>query len=415
MRKLAFLALLLSACATAPIPATTSAAAPPPCHPSDAVINATLWEQTSAEYVAISREVYGTAQRTLDDAIADPAWSALASPAPTPGAKQAIILDVDETVLDTSSSAGDQITTGTGYNADRWHMFTLSGKEVPIEAARDFLIEADRRGVAVFYVTNRVASEEEALRKWMREHNYPLSADHDNLLMRNERPEWESSDKTPRRNFVGSQYRVIMLFGDDLNDFVPANGVSLENRAALVRTNDADWGRRWFILPNPSYGSWERSLLGNTTGMSDCQQFDLKKTKVRTSTTPLSDLRAILGDALRNVSSSDKLVAGESLTADARAAAAAIRSIIGHAEAPEGLPAGYVELRRVEIAGNDARVTLWRGPIPKAKPGEVLLSCGTGTTYTYRRDAGGWWKRTERRSRCARRPRRRRRRTDARR
>jgi acid phosphatase len=392
MRGLAASFLLLAACATTPaIPTDTIATSTtPPCRPSDATINATLWEQTSAEYVAITREVYGTAQRNLDAAIADPSWSALASPAPPAGAKPAIILDVDETVLDTSSNQGDQIKSGTGYNAERWHLFTLSGKEVPIDAARDFLNEADRRGVAVFYVTNRVANEEDALRKWLHEHHYPLASDHDNLLMRSERPEWEPSDKTPRRNFVGSQYRVIMLIGDDLNDFVPANGVSLENRASLVRNNAANWGRSWYILPNPTYGSWERSLLGNTTGMSDCDQLEKKKTLVRTSATTTSDLRAVLSDVLRNLTASEKLVAGERLSSDARAAAASVRPIVGHGDAPADLPNGYVELRRAEISGDTATITLWRGPIPKPKAGEISVSCGSGMTYTYRRENGAW-------------------------
>lgn len=397
MRRLAPALLLLAACATTPAPpapAAATAPALPPCRPADATINATLWEQTAAEYVAITREVYGTALRNLDAAIADPTWSALASPAPPAGAKPAIILDVDETVLDTSSSQGDQIVSGTGFNADKWHMFTLSGKEVPIDAARDFLLEADRRGVAVFYVTNRVASEEEALRKWLHDHNYPLAADHDSLLMRNERPEWAPSDKTPRRAFVGSQYRVIMLVGDDLNDFVPANGVSLENRAALVRNAAANWGRSWYILPNPTYGSWERSLLGDTTGMSDCQQFDKKKTLVRTSASNSAstawDLRALLGDALRNVDPADKLVAGERLPTAARDAAAALRPILAHDAAPEGLPKGYVELRRAEIDGDTAYITLWRGPIPKPQPGMISVSCGSGTTYLYKRVNGVW-------------------------
>jgi 5'-nucleotidase (lipoprotein e(P4) family) len=396
MRRLAPAVLLLAACATTPaVPTNTIATSTtPPCRPSDATINATLWEQTAAEYVAITREVYGTAQRNLDAAIADPSWSALASPAPPAGAKPAVILDVDETVLDTSSNQGDQIKSGTGYNAERWHLFTLSGKEVPIEAARDFLNEADRRGVAVFYVTNRVANEEEALRKWLREHNYPVASDHDNLLMRSERPEWEPSDKTPRRNFVGSQYRVIMLFGDDLNDFVPANGVSLENRAGLVRNNAANWGRSWYMLPNPTYGSWERSLLGNTTGMSDCDQWEKKKTLVRTSATTTGELTDVLRAALLAAPKYTALVASPKLPADVRLAAAAIATVrdsTAVATRDAILPDGYVRIDNVSVTGDIANVTLWYGPIPQpARPPVVSLACGTGHHFTLERRNGAW-------------------------
>jgi acid phosphatase len=54
-----------------------------------------------------------------------------------------------------------------------------------------------------------------------------------------------------------------MQFGDQLGDFIdiPAN-TPAGRRATLAPY--AEWvGERWWVLPNPVYGSWEPALFGN--------------------------------------------------------------------------------------------------------------------------------------------------------
>jgi acid phosphatase len=72
---------------------------------------------------------------------------------------------------------------------------------------------------------------------------------------------------------VASRYRVVAVLGDDLNDFVNAQGKSSEERDALVRNNAHEWGTRWFILPNPIYGSWEDAIAGEG---SPCEKLQRK-------------------------------------------------------------------------------------------------------------------------------------------
>ncbi|SRR6266849_9640736 len=101
------LALVLTGCAT-------QQAITLPCRTADA----TLWMQTSAEYQAITREVYATALRTLDEALADKTWSAATEqPVVDPSLPPAIILDIDETILDTSGHQAKLIREQREYSS----------------------------------------------------------------------------------------------------------------------------------------------------------------------------------------------------------------------------------------------------------------------------------------------------------
>jgi len=62
-------------------------------------------------------------------------------------------------------------------------------------------------------------------------------------------------------------YAGPMLFGDDLGDFIPGvkKAISPEKRQDLAAFYREYWGVRWFILPNPMYGSWQRTLQSPIT------------------------------------------------------------------------------------------------------------------------------------------------------
>ena len=58
---------------------------------------------------------------------------------------------------------------------------------------------------------------------------------------------------------MAAGHRIVLLIGDDFNDFVAARMPRAE-RAALVERHRERWGERWIVLPNPNYGSWEGAL-----------------------------------------------------------------------------------------------------------------------------------------------------------
>lgn len=279
-RQLSIAALLFSAaCASQPMSTTSPVAASPataPCSPQHAIINATLWMQSSAEYDASAMQTYASARRMLDAALADPTWTAATEQtAPASMLPPAIILDLDETAIDNSAYEARGIRSGQPFTDALWQGWVDEASALAVPGAAEFLAYARSRGVTPFYITNRTGAQEAGTRRNLEKLGFPLSATDDTLLTKAERPEWSASDKSPRRAYVASKYRVLLLLGDDLNDFAFAAGKSVAERDSIIRDTADKWGTRWFILPNPNYGSWEKSALGNTTS-TGCEQLQKK-------------------------------------------------------------------------------------------------------------------------------------------
>jgi len=275
-RSLALLLVLVAACATTPAPAPTAAReAAPDCVPGNALVNATLWFQSSAEYRAVALGTFANARRMLDAALADRTWTA--EPQQT-GAfdalPPAVILDLDETSIDNGKFEARVIQQGKTYDDATWTQWVDESAAGSVPGAADFLAYCKSRGVTPFYITNRVVKEKAGTRTTLEKLGYPLLPDAENLIVRGEREEWKPSDKAPRRAFVASKYRVLLLLGDDLNDFANARDKSRAERDQILRDAADRWGMRWFMLPNPMYGSWERAVTGGTG--TPCEQFRKK-------------------------------------------------------------------------------------------------------------------------------------------
>ncbi len=268
------IAAFAAACATGRTP-----------HPT---LQATLWVQTAAEYRALTEGTYNEATESLDGALADSTWTAAVEQTGEYAAlPPAVIVDIDETVLDNSAFQARVIRQGGEFDPELWDAWIAEAAARPIPGALEFTREADRRGVTVFYVTNREQPQEAATRRNLEDLGFPLAAEVDVVLTRGEREEWES-DKTTRRAAVATEYRILLLAGDDLNDFVDAR-ISRELREELVRRHEANWGEKWFVLPNPVYGSWEGSILGYESALSVKERERVKREALETLESPDPD------------------------------------------------------------------------------------------------------------------------------
>ena len=286
MRHALLFLLVLTGCATAPAPAPTPEATAPaataapqtaaaPCNPGHSLLHAVLWVTNSAEYRASALQTYAMARRQLDAALADPTWvGAEEEDRPDNDTAQppAVILDLDETTLDNAGFEIRMVRAGKTYDDAAWDPWVAEAAATAVPGAKEFLAYAQSRGVTPFYITNRDFDPEgPGTRRNLERLGVPLTDD--NLLMRGQRPEWQS-DKSSRRAWVADSFRVLLVIGDDLNDFTNAREKTEEEREAIIALRESWWGTRWFMVPNPMYGSWERAAIG--TGGSPCEQLQRK-------------------------------------------------------------------------------------------------------------------------------------------
>ena len=265
MRRLSpLLFLFLLACATTTTPSATPAATTPAATASapavnagHSILNATLYVQSAAEYRAAAIGIYAAATRALDEALADRTRvGATEETNDDPAQPPAVIVDVDETVLDNTGFEARVIQAGKTYDAATWKAWTAEGIATAIPGALEFATYAKSRGVTIFYITNRDEDERPGTLRNLQNLGFPVTSE--TLLLRQN----DVSDKSPRRKQVADRYRVLLVAGDDLNDFANARSASWQQRADQIEQRRTWWGTRWFMIPNPMYGSWENAAIG---------------------------------------------------------------------------------------------------------------------------------------------------------
>lgn len=279
---LSLLALALTACKPASLTApagsktapsadkTAAAAAKTNTTPADDNLNAVLWVQTSAEYRAACETVYRAAADKLGVALQEKNWDALVpderdNAGKTANLKPAVIMDVDETVLDNSPYQARLIRDGKEYDEVTWDQWVAEKKAKPLPGVVDFAKAAAAKGVTILYLSNRAVHLKDATLANLKAVGLPVASDDVFLGLGTfvKDCEQNGSEKNCRRRLAGQQYRVLMQFGDQLGDFVQIVANTPADRAKLV-DEYGDWfGERWWMLPNPTYGSWEPAVFNN--------------------------------------------------------------------------------------------------------------------------------------------------------
>ena len=269
------LAATLAACNTMPARegATAPVAAPATSQAHDN-LNATLWMENTAEYEATVRGIFAAAQRAFDQAMADPKWNALPHgevPLGFETLPPAIIVDADETFISNEPYQARRIRDGSSYSTDSWVAWVNEGNARALPGAAEFAQYVAARGATIFYVTNRDhPAEFDATVANLRAQGFPVAADASNVLLRGT-PVAPAREKGERRKHVARSHRVLLMLGDNLGDFLDGINTGVAQRRNVMAPYAAWWGQRWFMLPNPAYGSWESAVLKDCgdTGETD--------------------------------------------------------------------------------------------------------------------------------------------------
>jgi acid phosphatase len=281
----AVLACLLAGCDTLP----TRAVATPEPGPAPVVmpvpkgpaandnLNGVAWMQTSVEFRLLAGQAWRAGLGQLDRALKTPGWDALTREEranPATGLPPAVIVDVDETVLDNTPYQARLVRDGQGYDDRTWNLWVNEAAARPVPGALEFARAASARGVTIYYISNRTAEQGAATLANLRKVGFPVKDASQFLGLGTvvEGCQSKGSDKGCRRQLVGRTHRVLLQFGDQIGDMVTVATNTPAGREQSVRPYLGWVGERWFMLPNPSYGSWEPALFNNAWSQPEAER-----------------------------------------------------------------------------------------------------------------------------------------------
>lgn len=225
-------------------------------------VTSVLWFQKSAEAKALYYQGYEIAKLRLFHIRNE-----------KPNEKNlAVVLDIDETILDNSPFQASLSYSSLKYSQNRWNDWTKQKSAQLLPGVASFFALADSLGFEIFLVSNRFTSElEDTYENLQRFQLKGLKKD--NILLR----EYESSKKE-RREKISAIYSIELLLGDNLNDFDDLfDTYSLNERENNVQTLSSKFGTKYIIFPNPMYGTWEDLMFMKLDGERNAST----KSKVR--------------------------------------------------------------------------------------------------------------------------------------
>lgn len=206
-------------------------------------VQSVMWQQNAAEYRALCYQAFNLAAMRLDALLDNPELKEK---------KVAIITDIDETVLDNSPYAAMMIASDVEYTPESWTHWVDQIDAEPLPGAEEFLNYAHKKGVEIFYISNRTEEELPATQKNLEKVKFP-NAKPEYMLFRG-----DTGSKEDRFNKVRENYIVLLYLGDNLSDFSSEfRAPSTEKRNELADKLKDRFGTEYIVLPNASYGDWE--------------------------------------------------------------------------------------------------------------------------------------------------------------
>lgn len=239
---------------------------------NDQLVLAVAWMQNSAEYRELCYQAYNIALERVEAAVANH----------KEGDKPlAIVLDADETVLDNTAFEAGLIGTDNAYDGKNWEEWCNAAEALAMPGAAEYLQAVDKLGVEIFYASNRSMAQVPGTMKNFKKIGFP-QADAKHMIFND-----TSSNKMGRFEKVMQDYDVVVFMGDNAGD-LPINSFqkSQSERNALVDQHKDEFGKRFIVFPNPSYGDWEPALkqdgkFGSYWGLTAEQKSELRKKSLR--------------------------------------------------------------------------------------------------------------------------------------
>lgn len=244
----------ISVFATYFVTLTTTAQQPQPViADNEYQVAAILFQQHAAEYRALTYQAFNVAKMTIEADFDKKNLKTL--PKEERKKPRALVVDVDETVLDNSPHQADLVKKRLPFTNSIWTEWCNLRKAKPIPGAVEFLQYANSKGVRVFYVTNRNETEKTATIDNLKSAGFPDVSEETVLVRTTE------STKEPRRQLILQKHRIVLLAGDNLNDLSNVfERKSIADRFMEVDKTKDLYGHKFIVLPNVMYGEWEGAI-----------------------------------------------------------------------------------------------------------------------------------------------------------
>ena len=225
-----------------------------------------LWMQTAAEYRALCYQAFNTAQWRLEKLLKKKKrrqhW--------------AVITDLDETILDNSYEEAKRIKANKDYNNADFNNWVNQSAATEVPGAGKFLQWVHQKGISVFYISNRDTSQVMPTLINLQKLQLPDTDTAHMLFLSN------TSSKEARRQNVMGRYNVVMLLGDNLNDFTYLfEKKDIPTRKEEVDSVREEWGKKFIVLPNSTYGEWENAIYDYNRKLTPQQKEARRKTLLK--------------------------------------------------------------------------------------------------------------------------------------
>lgn len=217
---------------------------------SQQYVSAFLWHESSAESHYIYLQAFAQARKMVEEKLnSDKEWIC-----------PSVVLDLDETVLNNNPYTAMLINTGSRYEESTWAEWIYRAEAKALPGAAEFLNFCAENGVTLWYISNRKHDYLDATLQNMNNLGLP-NADAEHVLLKK-----DESDKTPRRVWVMDNCHVLLYVGDNLRDYDEIFKNREENFGKTeVDRNLGHMLTEFVLLPNPTYGEWEKAWSSDST------------------------------------------------------------------------------------------------------------------------------------------------------
>ncbi|WP_026574403.1 5'-nucleotidase, lipoprotein e(P4) family [Bacillus sp. UNC438CL73TsuS30] len=222
-----------------------------------------LWFQKAGEAKALYYQGYNVGKMRLAEI--------LKKKPKKKASKRAVVLDIDETILDNSPYQAWNVVSGKAYPLN-WNEWINSAQAKPLPGAINFLKYANSKGVEIYYISNRTEAQKAATIKNLQKVGAP-QADAAHVLLKQP----GEKGKETRRKQVAKTHDIVLLFGDNLGDFSGFDDLSVPERLKAVDNRRNEFGKKLIVFPNPMYGDWEGAIYNYDFSKSDVEKAKLRK------------------------------------------------------------------------------------------------------------------------------------------